>query len=116
MAIYDFHIGAGPDFVMTKGKVIFPHKAEVGLSFDNGVKSSVTVTNPSLSALIVGIKEKLVAIGWSNEHRFSDQEMDTTTLEVQGKNGSGNIVFKFPEEMSVRQRPKMAENIRRLLK
>ena len=112
MAIYDFRIGAAPDCVMAKGKVIYPHKAEVTLIFDNGAKSSVTVTNPSLSALIVALKEKLVAIEWSREHGYAWTAFAPLTAKAVGKKGSCIVVFKFPEEMAAIQRPKMVQNIK----
>ena len=111
MAIYDFRIGAAPDFMMTKGKVIYPHKAELELAFDSGAKSSVMVSNPRLSTLIVGIKEKLVAIGWTNDQIFSWTEAETVTGEAKGKKGSAIVVFKFPEEMGAIQIPTMIKNI-----
>ena len=112
MAIYDFRIGAAPDFVMTKGKVIFPHRAEVTLIFDNGAKTSVTVRNPSLSALIVAIKEKLVAIGWNSGDGYTWTAFVPLTVELHGKKGSGIILFKFPEEMPKKLRSIMAQNIK----
>ena len=114
MAIFDFRIGAAPDFVMTMGKVIYPHRAELELTFGNGAKTSLTVTNPSLGALIVAIKEKLVAIGWSPEHGHTWRHNVPFTSEVEGKGGRAAIIFKFPEEMSAREQPKMDGNIRRL--
>ena len=111
MALYDFRIGTGPDFMMTKGKVIYPHRAEVTLIFDNGAKTSVTVTNPSLSALIVALKEKLVAIGWSSAHGYAWTAFAALTTEVHGTKGSGIIVFKFPEDMTKKLLPIMVQNI-----
>lgn len=114
MAIYDFRIGAAPDFMMTKGKVIYPHKADVELAFHSGAKSSVMVSNPSLSALIVGIKEKLVAIGWSNKHGHTWTKVGPLTVKVQGRNGIGTVAFKFQENMGATQQPTMVQHIKSL--
>ena len=109
MAIFDFRIGAAPDFVMTMGKVIYPHRAEVELRFGNGAKSSETVTNPSLSALIVAINEKLVAIGWSRGDGYAWTAFAPVTAEVQGNQGIGIVVFKLREEMIAKHRPRMVK-------
>ena len=111
MAIYDFRIGAAPDFVMSRGKVIYPHKADLEFTFVNGAKTSVTVTNPSLSALIVEINEKFVAIGWSRGRGFAWTAFAPLTLKAHGKKGSGIILFKFPEEMGANHRARMIKYI-----
>ena len=64
MAIYDFCIGAGPDFVMTKGKMNDPHKAEVTLTFESGAKASMV----------------------SIEVKFSDKDITKSYLQFAKKN------------------------------
>ena len=56
MNIQDLRIGNGPDFVMTIGKAMHSHRADVHLAFDRGAVSSTPATNASLSALIKDIR------------------------------------------------------------
>ena len=51
MTLHDFLIGTGPDFMITSGKMVFPHRALLHVASENGAKFKTLVTNPSLSRL-----------------------------------------------------------------
>ena len=112
MNLQDFRVGSGPDFVMTKGKVIYPHQASMALVFDNCAESKLIVSNPSLQVLLTEIKERLVAIGWSKGDGIQLLPGINIVASAKGPRGRSNIQFKFPKELSAKQESAMLRNIR----
>ena len=99
MAIHDFQIGTGPDYVMTMGKIRFAHRAQMELAFDNSARTKFPVTNPSLKGLIDEVLERLMAIGWSKEEGVLWLPANFPTASARGKIGSAVMRFRFPAQM-----------------
>ena len=108
----DLRIGTGPDFVMTVGKIVHSHHADLHLAFDSGAASSTHATHASLCALIKEIQEKLVAIGWTKAIQVDWAAGNEIAADARGKQGTATIKFKFPKEMTNGQNLKMRNEIR----
>jgi hypothetical protein len=112
----DLRIGNGPDFVMTIGKLMQSHYADVQLAFESGAVSRAPATNASLGALVKEIQEKLVAIGWVQEDGFNLTSEQGFIGNAQGNRGTATIRFKFPKEITKKQELRMRIEIQKLFR
>ena len=115
MAIHDFCVGLGPDFVMSQGKVIYRHSAKIEFAFYSGSKTLLMVSDRSLFSLMAQIKEKLIVIGCHNQPSFIGTEIWPLTFETQGTHGNARIVCMFPTAMNTTQRATLVQYIRTVL-
>ena len=111
MTIQEFRIGAGPDYVMTKGKVVYRHRANLTIVFENEAESKECLSHASLRALIVEIREKLASIGWISSNQIDWSIGKEIVGDAKGLQGLAKISFRFPQEVSYNQRSQMLGDI-----
>jgi hypothetical protein len=109
-------IGGGPDFLMTVGKMMHSHHAEVDLAFASGAVFRAPATNASLGALIKEIHNKLVAIGWVRADRIKWTAQPGFTGNATGPRGSATIRFKLPKELTNIQELTIQKEIKKLFR